>query len=117
MTDDNEVIRQWLGECQGGRVIDGVCQSCRRFVNKKYCADHVSDYTNPSAWTPKLFQKIEDAGLWSKFMHHFCIPLTGFDWDGCHMHDYFFSITKDIMQATPEQKASALSKAIKEAGQ
>ena len=120
---DNSTISRWLGECRhttvkgkfGTSVKTLRCADCDEHIEFADWKRQLPDYsTDPSAWTPALYQAIEDAGVWSKFMHHFCKAVTGFDWDECKRQDYYFSITSDLMRADTAQKATALARTIEE---
>jgi hypothetical protein len=116
--EPNEVISKWRGDMQGDmECILPVTKDCPNVPSKETCPNecdwHVIPHPNyesdPAAWTPELFDRIEGAGLMAPFM---------FELNGS-----FPDIPKGIsiigwqflaLKSTPAQKAEALSRAIQE---
>lgn len=124
----NNIISEWLGECRhkdewgkGWLKLDVPehvamiyeCQTCKlqAYVDMQNGLPKAPDYTSdPSAWGPDMYQKIEDAGLVETFMIH--VRDITFDerWRLNHLSDFA------IIKATPQQKSAALVAAIQEVG-
>ncbi len=111
---DNERISKWLGECLSTSTVNRFgkrcCIDCGREIEYGYCYNYLKDYdSDPSAWTPALYQKIEDADLEEPFVHELRIIND-------HTLDDKLSNMRiwELLKATPQQKAQALSRAIEE---
>jgi hypothetical protein len=108
----NEVISKWRGECRHNFPFavspegNSQCSGCK----EEYPPNNVQwppDYTtDPAAWTPELFDRIEEAGLKKKFVYHLGIQLDA----GLHTSIAQFGWL--YARSTPAQKAEALSRAI-----
>ncbi len=120
---DNEVISKWRGECrhEGHHYENGryggfsKCHTCGREDDDQYrFMDDVINYdSDPSAWTPELYQKIEDAGLWKQFaLNIVCEHIPNFN--EIKLYGKIINTAWEGIKATPEQKASALARAIEE---
>ena len=100
LIDDNEVINKWLWKsCKhewginAGELMPSICRKCGML------SDYPTGvYKQPVRWTPELFQMIEDAGL----RHKFAVGVNG-----------NLSVW-DALKSTPDQKARALAKVIKD---
>jgi hypothetical protein len=113
--DNNSIISEARGEC---RHVDGFiaircpflgfqCVKCNEQFKRKM---KVTDYSDPSAWTPELYQWIESEGLWNTYLDYLCIATTGKSLDrGLDIEQL-----TAMLKATPAQKAEALSRAIQE---
>ena len=121
--NNNERVDQWWLEACGyadEEIHEGMG---RRYVNPVTQAGTnlgpipIPRWNDPSAWTPKLFQKIEDAGLAEAFTKKLFLDMGGkqliycpadapdrIEWDGIF----------HLIKATPAQKTAALSRALQE---
>jgi hypothetical protein len=129
---DNEVISEWRGECRhkgvykksknaiqcecGGSYKDGhewhwhLENVIGRGASESKILTRLDYDKNPAAWTPELFQKIKEAGLKSRFLH----ALIGARYRQIEGRVFTENGTWWVASSTPEQKAAALSKAIRE---
>lgn len=120
----NEVLSKWLGECRHeldrkypDRYWPGVgklkCKHCDYEVMVPCATANLTapNYENdPGAWTPDLFKRIEEAGLWTSFKHELWQIFIAHEWK-----EYQRKVTTgDTVRSTPAQKAEALSRAIQE---
>lgn len=114
---DNTIISQWRGDNPDTRCTLNIGDECPgNIMDEENCPvdcemikpDYTSYTTDPSAWDEKLYGEIEEKGLIVPFL----FSLNGMQ-----------KVPKDIstigwqwlsLKAAPEQKASALSRAIKE---
>ena len=73
---DNEIISQARGECRHAEFssfflpFSGKTRNECKACDKKWMGDNnqVPQYdSDPAAWTPELYQWIEDEGLWEQF--------------------------------------------------
>ena len=71
------------------------------------CPDYSGD---PAAWTPELYQWIENEGLWDAYLDFLCIVTTGYSLD----RGLDIPQLTAMLKATPAQKAQALARAIEE---
>ena len=112
---ENERISKWLRECRHVLIRKGIYTQCSICKESASHNDLPPDYSNdPGAWTPELFQKIEDAGLWRKFMHHLGkITQSGTEWRDSFKENVDWAGWL-IAKSAPAQKASALARAIRE---
>jgi hypothetical protein len=114
----NEVISKWRGECEHSRVAGEfgmtvtflMCEECEETVSYKQYKRTLPDYSSdPGAWTPELFDKIEGEDLEVKFMSHL-EEITG-----SSVMPWSWQQDWVKIRSTPAQKAGALSRAITEA--
>jgi hypothetical protein len=117
----NEVISRWVGECRHDisfkdeKYPNGVVCGKRAFCVKCGCDWEPRNYpqnidytSDPAAWID-LFALIEERGLALPFVKELK-TLVSKDW-----YEWGPSLAWHMLQATPLQKAMALSKAIEEA--
>lgn len=109
----NGIISKRRGECRHEAKPKNPKYSYPIFAYKcKHCdelirtgREHNTDYSDPAAWTPELYDWIEGEGLKNHFIHMLWIELVK---NGKKNMEFQF------MRTTPEQKALALSRAIEE---
>lgn len=105
---DNERISKWLGECRhpDAYVIDvshHECPDCHKRFNDRELSQLYYD-SDPGAWTPALYQKIEDAGITEDFCEELPEIKGPYDYHG----------KMAVLKATPAQKTAALVRALQE---
>lgn len=109
---DNERVDQWWLEVSGYADEEIHEAMGQRYVNPVSQAGTnlglvvIPRWNDPGAWTPALYQKIEDAGLKTWFE----IKLKEVIWDITQERPRLFH----LLQATPAQKTTALSRALAE---
>ena len=120
---DNERISKWRGECRHVFNRGGYCNHCHKSdteLDWGYKDSPRQDYSgDPSAWTPKLFERIRKKKLWEMFSQNLYKPLDCSSLiqrpreapDYINWHAVFA-----LIKATPAQKASALARAIEGVG-
>lgn len=113
---DNEIISKARGECRhedavdvGIAILDMRCP-CGAEAREPHTMSElypIPDYSNdPAAWTPELYQFIEDEGLQDKFIEYLK-NIVDTHWPKA---SYEF----DLIKSTEAQRARALAMALKE---
>jgi len=116
----NQIISEWRGECRHtglegyfdttGTDVKINCNNCGlSWVNRDVTPP---DYSTLTAWDDKLYGEIEEKVLLKIFVKHLHGLVYNIASDGC-----LYSLTRHLWEyakASPEAKAIALAKAIKE---
>ncbi len=115
MTDNERVEKWWLDI--NGYADEEICEAMgQRYVSPiskgglQLGPIPIPKWRTVTAWTPKLFQKIEDAGLVESYCNHLRDICMNDDW--CGQNEYYLEWFK--LKATPAQKTSALARALQE---
>jgi hypothetical protein len=86
------------------------CALCKKKYAESY-GNAPTDYeSDPSAWTPELFDKIEEAGLISRFTSY----VIGKRYHNIEGRVFTEIEAWEVIRSTPTQKSAALAKAIEE---
>jgi hypothetical protein len=114
MMEPNEVISKWRGECplapeNGVTYCSTKCPLKKEFAEIHNCELKFTNYEHdPAAWTPELFDRIEEAGLKKSFINN--LYMSSPRESGRAASDIIWV----CMSSTPAQKAEALSRSIME---